>query len=272
MPAHPAAAQCEKENPEHLRSIPFAYQIAIAGLTSGKLMDNGEEGMAEIIEHFEFRQCSSLLKATGKQAKNIQELKELISTVSDESIFHHTYQYFLKGHILEYTNDFSQWAGKDLEESALAVHLANIDPYDFVNISDLRNELIRVIDEFITIFPEPREAMSGNEFYFHETVTLIFPLGIRARNLAEFLTAMRFINTESIYYHFYEARIRLGGGVDDFSRWIEDVFGKKELAERIRAIDPFMHTLQDIQKHIIEEVEGEVKRDMEVIDRCLTSI
>ncbi|HZV47657.1 MAG TPA: DUF5752 family protein [Thermodesulfovibrionales bacterium] len=228
--------------------------------------------MAEITEPFEFRQCSSLLKATGKKAKNIGELKLLISAVSDDSIFHHTYQYFLKGHILEYTSDFSQWAGESLEESALAERLANIDPYDFRNIDDLRNELIRVIDEYIRMFPEPREAMPGDEFYFHETVTLIFPLGIRARNLAEFLTAMKYINTESIYYHFYEARIRLGGGIDDFSRWIEDAFGKKELAARIRAIDPFMHSLESIKEHIIEEVEEEVKRDMEVIDRCLTSM
>lgn len=228
--------------------------------------------MAEIIEPFEFRQCSSLLKATGKQARNIGELKHLISTVSDDSIFHHTYQYFLKGHILEYTSDFSQWAGENLEESALAERLANIDPYDFTNIDDLRSELVRVIDEYMGMFPEPREAMAGDEFYFHETVTLIFPLGIRARNLAEFLTAMRFINTESVYYHFYEARIRLGGGIDDFSLWIEDVFGKKDLAERIRAIDPFMHSLESIKEHIIEEVEEEVKRDMEVIDKCLTSM
>jgi len=228
--------------------------------------------VAEITEPFEFRQCSTLLKATGKKAKNIGELKDLISTVSDDSIFHHTYQYFLKGHILEYTSDFSQWVGESLEESALAEHLASIDPYDFADVDDLRAELIRVIDEYIRMFPEPREALPDNEFYFNETVTLIFPLGIRARNLAEFLTAMRYINTESIYYHFYEARIRLGGGIDDFSRWIEDTFGKKELADRIRSIDPFMHSLEAIKEHIIEEVEEEVKKDMEVVDRCLTSM
>jgi len=97
-------------------------------------------------------------------------------------------------------------------------------------------------------------------------------VGLRAKNLAEFLTAIKYVETGSVYYHFYEARIRLGGGIDDFSRWIEDAFGKRELAERIRAIDPFMHNLEGIREHITEAVEEEVRKDMEVIDRCLTSI
>ena len=91
-------------------------------------------------------------------------------------------------------------------------------------------------------------------------------------NLAEFLTAIRYADTDSIYYHFYEARVRLGGGIDDFSRWIEDVFGKENLTEKIRAIDPFMHSLEEIKKHIEEAVEEEVRNDMEVVDRCLTNM
>jgi hypothetical protein len=228
--------------------------------------------LEEIIEPFEFRQCIGILKSTGKNAKNIKELRDLIATVSDECIFHHTYQYFLKEHILEYTNDFAHWAGENLEESALSEQLSNIDPYDFKNITDLRDELIHVINDYLERFPEPKEAMPGDEFYFNETVTLIFPAGIRAKNLAEFLTAIKYVDSDSIYYHFYEARIRLGSGIDDFSRWIEDVFGKKDLAEKTRTIDPFMHTIEEIRKHIIAAVGEEVRKDMEVIDRCLTSI
>jgi len=228
--------------------------------------------MEEIIEPFEFMQCTSILKSTGKKAKNLRELRDLIGTVSDDCIFHHTYQYFLKGHILEYTNDFAHWAGESLEESALAERLSSIDPYDFKNISDLRNEIIKVTDDYLERFPEPREVIPGDEFFFNETVTLVFPAGMRVKNLAEFLTAVRYIDTSSIYYHFFEARIRLGGGIDDFSRWIEDAFGKKELVGKIRSIDPFMHNLEEIRTHIEEAVEEEVRKDMEIIDRCLTSM
>ena len=54
-------------------------------------------------------------------------------------------------------------------------------------------------------------------------------------------------------------------GVDDFSKWIEDVIGKPGLAGRLRAIDPFMHDIEGIRQHIIEFVEEEVRNDMEAL-------
>ena len=221
--------------------------------------------MEKIMEFFEFKQCVSLLKSTGKKAKNLRELRDAIAVVSDESIFHHTYQYFLKGHILEYTNDFAHWAGESLEERALAERLSNIDPYAFKNIDELRQELLNVIDIYLENFPEPREAMIGDEFYFNETITLTFPVGIRVKNLAESLIAVKYIDAAAIYYHFYEARVRLG--VDDFSKWIEDSLDKKDLSEKIRAIDPFMHSIEGIRDHIIETVEKDVRTEMEAIER-----
>lgn len=216
---------------------------------------------------FVFRQCVSILKSTGKKAGNLRELREVISSVSDESISHHTYQYFLKGHILEYTNDFAHWIGESLEERALGERLSGIDPYDFKKIDELRSELLRVIDEYLEKFPEPREAIPGDEFYFNETLTLIFPAGMVVRNLAEFLMGIKYIDAGSIYYHFYEARTRLGSGADDFSVWINSSLGKKELAQKIRAIDPFMRSVEGIREYIAETVEEEVKQDMEVLGK-----
>jgi len=213
---------------------------------------------------FEFKQYTSILKSTGKRAKSLRELREGIAVVSKEAIFHHTYQYFLKAHILEYTNDFAQWAGESIEERALSERLSNIDPYAFKDIDDLRKVLLNVIDDYLKNFLEPRDAVSGNEFYFNEAVTFIFPAGIRVKNLAEFLMAIKYIDASSIYYHFYESRRRLGG-IDDFSKWFENELGKKELSEKIRLIDPFMHSIEKIREHISELLESEVKNDMEAI-------
>jgi hypothetical protein len=216
------------------------------------------------VEPFEFKQCVSIIKSTGRHAKNLGELRKLISQVGDESIFHHTYQYFLKGHMLEYTNDFAEWAGISLEERALAERLSCIDPYTLKSVKEVRKELIREINGFLTNFPEPHDVVSGNEFYFNETVSLIFPIGVKTKNLAEFLVAIEHIDEGSIYYHFFDSRVRLGEGVvDDFSRWVEHSLGKKELADRIRDIDPFMHSIESIREHIVKVVEEHVRADME---------
>lgn len=211
---------------------------------------------------FEFKQCVTLVKATGRKARNLREFRAALALVSEESVFHHTYQYLLKGHVLEYTNDFAHWAGESIEERALAEHLSNIDPYDFRGIEELRTELVKQVDEYLERFPEPRDAMYGDEFYFNETVTLVFPAGVRARNLAEFLMAIKYVDASALYYHFHDARQRLGG-TDDFSRWFEEAVEKGELAARIRAIDPFMYSLEGIRERIAKAVEDEVRRDME---------
>ncbi len=215
-------------------------------------------------EPFEFKQCVSIVKSTGTHVKNLSEMRQAISKIGDEAIFHHVHQYFLKGHMLEYTNDFSQWAGESLEERALAERLASIDPYTFKSINEVRKELIREIDAFLEMCPKPHDVIEGNEFYFNETVSFVFQVGVRTQNLAEFLVAIEYIDAGSIYYHFYDSRVRLGEGtVDDFSRWIEHSLGRKNIADRIREIDPFMHSIESIRTHIKEIIAVYVRADME---------
>ena len=220
--------------------------------------------MEKVNSVFEFRQSASIIKSTGEKAGTLRELRDGIAKISPESIYHHTYQYLQKGLIREYTNDFAHWSGESLEERALSERLSNIDPYTYVSIDDLRNEILAVIDDYLQKFPEPRGAMQKDEFFFSQAVTLVFPAGTRAKNLAEFLMAIKYVDSGCIYYHFYEARKRLGETVDDFTTWLESALDKKELAARIRAIDPFMHPIEGIREHIAGAVEEELKRDMEL--------
>jgi hypothetical protein len=220
--------------------------------------------LGKALEPFEFKQCVSIVKSTGKKARNVRDLRDIIAKIGDESIFHHVYQYFLKGHMLEYTNDFAQWAGENLEERVLAERLSCIDPYAFKSVAGVRKELLREIDGFLENFPEPHDVIEGNEFYFNETVSLVYPVGVKTKNLAEFLVAIEHIDAGSIYYHFYDSRVRLGEGVmDDFSMWIEHTLFRKKIADRIRAIDPFMHSIEKIRKHIRGIVEEHVRAEME---------
>ncbi len=214
---------------------------------------------------FIFKQCTNILKSAQRKAGTIKELVHGIKEVSDASIFHHTYQYFLKGHILEYTNDFAQWVGESLEEHTLAEHLSSVDPYDFNAVPVLREELVRVIDDYLAHFPEPRPAIKGNEFYFNESVTIVFSTGITAHNLAEFLQALKYVDSSSIYYHFYEGRIHGIQGPDDFSQWLKEELREKELSEKLMHIDPFMYDIEGMRRLIEQVVEQKVQKDMETL-------
>ncbi len=218
--------------------------------------------MARRIAPFEFKQAISVLKSTGKKANCLSNLRDVISKTSDESIFHHTCQYFLKDRMMGYTNDFAQWAGESLEERALAERLSNIDPYMINSIAGTRNELLRVIDDYVRDYPEPRCVLSGDEFFFNSTLILIFPAGVKVKTLPEFLIALRHVDPGCIYFHFYEARIRLGRGIDDFSLWFKDTLKRTRLAGKIRTIDPFMHNIDGIRDHIVEMVEEDLMLEM----------
>lgn len=217
----------------------------------------------EQVKPFQFMECSTIIKSTGKKARTVRDLREMIAVIGEESLFHHTCQYFLKGHILEYTNDFSHWVGESLEERALSERLSNIDPFSMRGVSELRTALLVSIDDYLDQFPEPRAAVPGDDFFFNESISIVFPTGLQAKNLAEFLIAVRYVDPGSIYYHFYEARIRLGS--DDFSAWIEDVLGESGLAGKIRGIDPFMYNIETIRTRLMGAVEKVLRRDMEVV-------
>ncbi len=217
------------------------------------------------MDPFEFKQCIGLLKATGRKAKNLHELRAGIEGASKESVYYHTSQYLLKARKLEYTNEFAQWAGESLGERVLAEHLSIVDPYEFKDFVDLKDKLLTVIDDYLETFPEPREVIPGNEFYFNETITLVMSSGMEVDNLAEFLVAARHLDDSSIYYHFYESRTRLGGE-DDFTNWLEDSLGETELAEKMRAIDPFMYGIEGTRNLIVKMVEERVKTTMESLE------
>ena len=213
---------------------------------------------------FVFRDIVNVVKSTGSKASTLAELRDGINAASDNCIFHHTYQFFLRGHITEHTNDFAQWAGESLEESALAERLSNIDPYSFSTTKDLKKEILAVLDAYAQGYPEPRPDLPGHEFFFSESVSFVFPAGLKARNLAEMLMAIKYLDSSSLYYHFFEARTRLRKKDGDFSKWITEVVKAPELSARLGNIDPFMSTLEGIREQLILILEEGRRKDMVV--------
>ncbi len=208
---------------------------------------------------FVFYECMGLTLATGRRAADIVEFLEILSAVSESSIFHHMHQYFMKPQLAQpmYPNDFAVWVADYLEEKALAERLANVNPYEFDNISDVRGELVRIVTDYLGEYPPPRPTLPGTEFFFNEGVTIVYPAGPEAETQEEFLGALATVDLSSIYYHFYEARLREGKRSDDFSTWFDECLCCGPVAEKIKSLDPYMYSTEALRDKIASIVKEE---------------
>ncbi len=213
-------------------------------------------------ECFKFYECTSIVELTGRHASELVEFLEVLKRVSKSSIFHHMHQYFLKPHVRmpEYPNDFAEWASDSLEQKVLAERLANLNPFEYSSIEDIRTELVRITTDFLKEDPVARPVVRGKEFYFNESRTLVIPTGITASTALEFVEALDKVDDSSIYFHFYESRLRLAKENDDFSVFFRDCLGEEcpGLADVVSKLDPYMYTT--------EVLRGKLK-DL-VMERC----
>ncbi len=201
-----------------------------------------------------------MVKLTGRRASDIIDFLEILKRISQESIFHHLHQYFLKPcvHSVYHTSDFAVWVAEWLEEKGLAERLANINPYAYTSIDDLRWEIIHIIEDYLKEYPPPRPVLPGGEFFFNEGATIVIPSGFEARDLKGFIHCLERVNRSSIYFHFFEARLRLEKEGDDFTEWLSTSMGRDDISDKIRGLDPYMFDLDELRSIIIEILKGKL--------------
>lgn len=211
-------------------------------------------------KRFRFYKCFHLVQATGQKAKNLKQFLQVIAKVEPEVIFYHLYQAFAKYtlSVPEFPSDLATWASQQLQDSALAEKLANIDLYSFADLESLRAELVRIIEDHLMETPAERAVLPGEEFYFNKAISLVSPTDYQVADLEEFAQVLRQIDTNPIYYHFFEARLRLGMCCDDFSHWLDTSLARQALAQHIRSIDPYQLSLEEIRARILSGVEEEI--------------
>jgi len=204
---------------------------------------------------FHFCTRLNLSELTGLRARNLKELVEIIKSVSGSSIYHHTH-IFLQQNVNispEHPNDFSYWVAENLGEHKLAEELGSIDLVEYSTIRELREKIITVIENNLFERRESfRQAPKGREFEFVKSHSFILPTRYRAYTLWQFTRILEKISIQSIYFHVFEARLRLEKGINDFSNWISTSLSNPRLAARIAALDPYTHTLESLRAAIIE--------------------
>jgi len=215
-------------------------------------------------EPFVFYSRFNLQELTGLKAGNLESLLDLISTVPGSSIYHHTHRFMEKHDYLlpEPPNDFAVWIGDVLGDRTLQEKLAGIDVLQFTTIKDLRLALVEAIDSHLSAYPRARKrfAEKDDEFHFIKSVSVIVPTPYSAESLEAFIKGLKEVSTSSIYFHMFEARLRLERQTNDFSWWLESALLLKTLGEKISSLDPYSFTLSGLRRKIIgilEECAGD---------------
>jgi hypothetical protein len=103
-----------------------------------------------------------------------------------------------------------------------------------------------------------RESPTGEEFHFMATRTFVLKTPHVAENLSEFLEVLKQISISSLYFHIFDAKLRLEKGENDFSRWFRDS-GMPTLADGIARLDPYSYTLEGLRNEILELGGNHVK-------------
>jgi hypothetical protein len=170
-------------------------------------------------------------------------------------IYYHTHHFLVQHQYLspEPPNDFAYWATHALHEDRLGEQLAAIDLIQFRTIRALRERIVAVIEAYLNGCKQLRTAPEGEEFHFREAVSFVVSTTHVAHNLREFADCMERIGFGSLSFHFFDARLHLERGENDFSEWCESL-GEHELAVAIARLDPYTYTLDGLRKEVVRLV------------------
>ena len=127
-----------------------------------------------------------------------------------------------------------------------------MDPYDFENLEFLRAEIVTIIEEHLSELQIIPRAIYGEPFHFMQSRIVEAPTGLKARTLTEFREILANVDISVIYYHTFEAVLRLGRRNGDFALWIEGQLGLPELARKISKLDPYMTSLETIRGRMVK--------------------
>jgi small-conductance mechanosensitive channel len=211
-------------------------------------------------EPFRFSSRTHLTELTGLKASNLHELVAVLKKAPDAVVYYHTHHFLEQHHYLtpKLSNDFAIWVGDALGDEVLGERLAIVDAFGFPNLATLRDRLVVIIEGYLSKGSNFREAMPGREFHFMKSVSVTLPTPYVVHDLREFVEALRKISLGSLFLHVFDARLRLGKGLNDFSTWMRDSLDETELAEEINHLDPYTYTLEGLRSALIELIEKRI--------------
>jgi hypothetical protein len=195
---------------------------------------------------FAIKDCTLAIVATGRRAQTLRELRDILRDIHPGCIYHHFWGTLLRPQFSdrEYNNDFATWCHHSLHDNRAAERLAVIDPANYADLDELRQELIEVIDERLDETELMLFARADQQFHFVRSVIVVFDTYHRVADPADLVHLLPELSIGSIFYHFVDARRREPIGVDDFRAWLlglGDTY--RELCGAISEVDPYFESL-----------------------------
>ncbi len=218
--------------------------------------------MIEAKEPFKFYTRLHLTELTGLRAINLSQLAALIRKVPGSSIYHHTHRFLQQHQYLspEPPNDFAYWVSEILGEEELGEKLASIDTFQYSTIRSLRDKIAVTIENYLknNKLAKLKFAWEQEEFHFIKSVSFVLPTDYVVNDLKELLIIIKKITIDAIYFHMFESRLRLERVDNDFSNWIRNSLGNKELADEISRLDPYTYTLDGLRNKLVAMLEKRI--------------
>jgi hypothetical protein len=205
-------------------------------------------------EHpFVFVGCWELREMLGRSARDERQLLEAIEEVPLDSIYYHTHSFLLRHKYIAgpYPNDFATWAAIQVRDRVLGEKLGILSPYDFQNLESLRAEIVTIISDHLSKLQIIPRVIYEEPFHFMQSRIISAPTGLQVRTLAEFRKVLATVDDSVIYYHTFEAILRLGKPQGDFALWMEEQLGLPELGQRISRIGPYRISLESARSRIL---------------------
>jgi len=198
------------------------------------------------VVEFAIKDCALANIATGRRAQTLRELRDILRDIHPGSIYHHFWGTLLRPEYYdrEFNNDFATWCHRELHDAPVAERLAVIDPADYSDLEDLRQELIDVVEERLDETELTLFARADRQFHFVRSVIVVFDTHRRLTDPQELVEVLPRMSVGSVFYHFIDARRREPVSQDDFRAWLEDLGPQyAELCDALAQIDPYFESL-----------------------------
>jgi hypothetical protein len=213
---------------------------------------------------FRFFSCMELREVLGKRAVDEHRLLELIEEAPADSIYYHTYSYYLRHAYTQqlYSNDFANWIALYAQDRVLGERLGVLDPFEFSDIEQLRDEILSIMADHLNHSRVVTRCIVSEPFEFIRSHVIEIPLGLEATTLGEFYDALAIVEVGAVYNHVCEARMRKKPRSADFADWLawEQGLGLQDLASKVEQAARLGLSLEGLRNKILRLCDQELTR------------